>query len=310
MTVSRLDDPKLAQLIADNATLALFVMDDRQHCTFMNVAAEQLTGFSLSEVLAAGKPLHDLIHHKRPDGRHYPITECPIDRALPERARTQGTDVFVRKDGGMYPVAFTASPILEGGKPIGTVIEVRDLTAELEAQRSLVEKDERFHFLCENVPVQIWTALPDGGIDYVTRQTAEHFGMSPEDLLREGWLSVLHPDEVKATVERWTRSLTTGEPYEHEFRLRLADGRYATHLARAVPQRDASGRIVRWIGTNTNIDEQKEQRRQIAALLQEVEAQLEESRQALLQMRGEKDAAEARVAELEARLAINTARSS
>lgn len=303
MTDKRLQDPRLAQLIADNATLALFVMDDRQRCTFMNAAAEQLTGFRLSEVLDADKPLHDLIHHRRPDGRHSPIAECPIDRALPERARTQGTDVFVHKDGRMYPVAFTASPILEAGVPVGTIIEVRDLTDEMETQRTLAEKDERFLFLCENVPVQIWTALPDGGIDYVTRQTASNFGTTPEDLLREGWLSVLHPDDVKATVERWTRSLTTGAIYEHEFRLRLADGRYATHLARAVPQRDAAGTILRWIGTNTNIEEQKEERRQIAALLQEVEAQLAASGESVLQMRREKEAAERRVAELEARLA-------
>jgi PAS domain S-box-containing protein len=291
---------RLAQLIADNATLALFVMDAHQHCAFMNAAAEELTGFSRDEVLSAGKPLHDLVHHTYPDGRPFPIGECPIDRALPERARTRGEDVFIRKDGSRVPVAFTASPVLEDGLPVGTVLEVRDLTPEREAARALRERDERYEFLAENVPVQIWTALPDGRLDYVTRQTASHFGLSPEQVLREGWISVLHPDDVEPTVARWKQSLATGDRYELEFRLRMADGSYATHLARAVPQRDAGGAIVRWFGTNTNIEEQKEERRRIAALLEEVEAQAKESADAIVALRTERDGALARIAELDA----------
>lgn len=118
------------KVIALNASLALFLMDDRQRCVFMNPAAEEMTGFAFAEVAASGKPLHDIIHHKRPDGRPYPMQDCPIDRALPEKNRTRGEDVFVRKDGSFYPVAFTASPIMRDGKPVATVIEVRDTTAE------------------------------------------------------------------------------------------------------------------------------------------------------------------------------------
>ncbi|WNG49962.1 DUF4118 domain-containing protein [Archangium minus] len=112
--------------ITHNATLGLVMMDARQHCVFMNPAAEKITGFTLDEM--QGKPLHDFIHHTRPDGTHYPMSECPIDRALPTRAQEQGEDVFIRKDGSFYPVAFTASPIVEDGKATGTVIELRDTT--------------------------------------------------------------------------------------------------------------------------------------------------------------------------------------
>lgn len=128
----------------------------------MNAAAERLTGFSLEEILARDQPLHDIIHHRRPDGRPFPIDECPIDRALPQRAREQGEDVFVHKGGHFYAVAFTASPILEGGVPVGTVIEVRDLGAERHQADALRESEARYRFLAETIPVQIWTALPDG----------------------------------------------------------------------------------------------------------------------------------------------------
>ena len=111
------------EAVCNNATVALFIMDGRQHCTYMNSAAEKLTGFTLSEV--QGRPLHYFVHHTRPDGTPYPLEECPIDRALPENNQEQGEDIFVHKDGSFYPVAFTASPIRENGVPVGTIIEVR-----------------------------------------------------------------------------------------------------------------------------------------------------------------------------------------
>ncbi len=131
---------------------------------------------------------------------------------------------------------------------------------------ALRDSEERFRFLAESVPVQIWTALPDGNLDYVTEQTGRHFGLSAAALLASGWQNVVHPEDLPLAGERWTRSLTTGEPYSIEFRLKLASGEFAWHLARAVAQRDESGKIVRWFGTNTNIEEQREQRRHVQEL--------------------------------------------
>lgn len=109
--------------VCENATAALFVMDEQQHCVYMNRAAELLTGYTLTEV--QGGPLHDFLHHTRPDGRPYPLAECPIDRAAPLNNQEQGEEVFVHKDGHFYPVAFTASPIRHEPGVVGTVIEVR-----------------------------------------------------------------------------------------------------------------------------------------------------------------------------------------
>ena len=115
--------------ILDNATVSTFLMDDRQHCVYMNAAAERLTGFTFEET--QGRPLHDVIHHTRPDGTHFPLHECAIDRAFPENDRQQGEEVFVHKSGRFYPVTFTASPVRDDqGSTVGTVIEVRDITDE------------------------------------------------------------------------------------------------------------------------------------------------------------------------------------
>jgi PAS domain S-box-containing protein len=154
-----LDDERwsrLALAIANNATVALLVMDEHQRCTFMNPAAERLTGFTFAELRAKDLPLHDIIHHTHPDGRPYPMADCPIDRAFPTRMQERGEDVFIRPDGSFYSVAFTASPLLEDGRTVGTVIEVRETTAEKRAQAALEESRERYRHMFQSVGVSIW----------------------------------------------------------------------------------------------------------------------------------------------------------
>ena len=134
----RASETSLLNALCDNASGAMFILDERQHCIYMNPAARELTGFSLDEL--RGRPLHDCIHHTRPDGSPYPLEECPIDRAFPESSRERGRETFVHKDGRFYPVEYTASPVREHGSVVGTVLEVRDIASELEAVRSLEEE--------------------------------------------------------------------------------------------------------------------------------------------------------------------------
>ena len=138
------------EAVSNNATLALFIMDENQRCVFMNPAAEKLTGYKMDEV--GDKPLHDYVHNKKPDGSHYPLEECPIDRVFPQNYQEQGEEIFVHKDGSFYPVSFTASPIRESDKTVGTIIEVRNITEEkddsietrqlLDAERAAREESE------------------------------------------------------------------------------------------------------------------------------------------------------------------------
>jgi PAS domain S-box-containing protein len=109
--------------------------------------------------------------------------------------------------------------------------------------------------LADSVPNQVWTAMPDGKLDYVNARVLEYFGRSFDEMIGMGWQDVIHPDDIARVLETWTRSLHTGEPYEVEFRLRRADGEYHWHIARAMPERDASGRLVKWFGSNTDVQD-------------------------------------------------------
>ncbi len=137
----------LINTITNNTQQALFLMNDRQVCTYMNPAAEQMTGFKMEEV--RDKPLHYYVHHTHPDGSHFPIEDCAIDRALPTKAQTKGEEVFIHRDGRFYPVAFTASPIVDNGVPIGTVIEARDTTEEKRIEEALRSKEKQTMLMLE-----------------------------------------------------------------------------------------------------------------------------------------------------------------
>jgi len=121
------------EAVLNNATVGVILLDDGQRCSYMNAAAEELTGYTLAE--AQGRVMHDVVHHTRPDGSPFPLAECPIDHAFPEDRKVQGEEIFVHKDGRFYPVAFTASPVHdEAARTIGTILEIRDIGAEKQAQ--------------------------------------------------------------------------------------------------------------------------------------------------------------------------------
>ncbi len=124
--------------------------------------------------------------------------------------------------------------------------------------RLTIEGDERFLFLGDAVPHQVWTAAPDGHLTYVNQRVLEYFGRSHQQILSSGWLDMLHPDDVDECTKRWGSCLGTGEPYYFEFRLwSVQANAYRWHEARALPQRNEAGAIVQWYGANTDIDARK-----------------------------------------------------
>ena len=126
------------------------------------------------------------------------------------------------------------------------------------AEEKLAEATIRFQTFVETIPQLVWTAEPDGTLDYVNHQVLKYFNRSYEEMTGWNWKEVLHPEDVPGCLERWNQALESGEPYEIEFRLkRGSDETYHWHLGRALPLRDQNGNIFKWLGTTTDISELK-----------------------------------------------------
>ncbi|QDZ09234.1 PAS domain S-box protein [Sphingomonas panacisoli] len=129
--------------------------------------------------------------------------------------------------------------------------------AERDARIALTDSNTRFRTLADTMPQMVWSTLPDGYHDYFNARWYEYTGMPDGSTDGEGWNGMFHPDDQERAWARWRQSLTSGDPYEIEYRLRYRDGTYRWVLGRALPIRDDEGKIVRWFGTCTDIHEQK-----------------------------------------------------
>ena len=176
-------------------------------------------------------------------------------------------------------VDFIFQPIIDAdGAVEGIFVQGSDVTDREAALSALREGEARFRTIANLVPQMIWSTRPDGYHDYYNERWYEFTGVPPGSTDGDGWDGMFHPDDREQAWERWQHSLATGEPYEVEYRLRDRDGDYHWVLGRALPVRDVSGAIVRWMGTCTEIHE-----------LKRVQQQLEESQAALREADRQKD---------------------
>ena len=134
--------------------------------------------------------------------------------------------------------------------------QLQDEIAERkQAENELRESAERFRFLAESMPQKIFTAKPNGEVDYLNRQWMEFTGLRFEQMKDWGWQRFIHPNDVGDNLQQWRHSIQTGEPFQFEHRVRRHDGEYRWHLSRAHAMRDRKDQVVMWIGSNTDIEE-------------------------------------------------------
>ena len=149
------------------------------------------------------------------------------------------------------------SPLLdESGKPAGVLAVVIETTERVRAEKALRDSEAQFRTFAAAMPNHVWSADVDGRLDWFNQQVFEYTGAGPDDLLGDGWGKVVEPQDLERAVAAWQKALRESSVYEVQFRLRRRDGVYRWHLARAMPIRDGARKVVRWIGTNTDIDDQ------------------------------------------------------
>jgi PAS domain S-box-containing protein len=180
---------------------------------------------------------------------------------------------FIQKNGRRVWVQNSVSLLRsEAGEAPDTVIVVcEDINRRKEAEEALRESEDRFRTLADHIPPFAWMADRDGSIFWYNRRWFEYTGTTLEEVRGWGWTRVHHPDHIERVVAKISHCFASGEDWEDTFPLRGKDGNYRWFLSRAVPIRNPQGEIFRWLGTNTDITQQKE----IESALQEVRKELE-----------------------------------
>jgi len=131
------------------------------------------------------------------------------------------------------------------------------MTEQHHADAAIKTQEAELRDVVDTIPAIVWSALPDGSNAYVNSRFVEYCGMQPEEIAGTGWHKATHPDDLERHNAKWLAAVASGEPFEDEVRFRRADGQYRWHLQRGVPLRDEVGRIVRWFGVLTDIEDRK-----------------------------------------------------
>lgn len=141
------------------------------------------------------------------------------------------------------------------GKTDGILVFVFEVTNMVIAEKQAEVSEKRFGFLLNAMPQQVWTAKPDGTIDYINEVICNELNIKTS-MFSKRWYEYVHPDDRVDCRKKWQHALETGDEYMVEVRLKMQDGQYKWHLGRAIPLIE-DGQVKLWVGTNTNIDLQK-----------------------------------------------------
>ncbi|WP_218119328.1 PAS domain S-box protein [Brevundimonas sp. 374] len=161
---------------------------------------------------------------------------------------------------------------------------VRSATERARSEAALRDSEAQFRVFAQATPIQIWASWADGSLYWFNPQVYAYSGLAEGALDgTTGWGKIVHPDDLDWASERWVQALASGQVYENEFRIRRHDGVYRTFMVRAEPVYDEEGRILRWVGSNTDIEDLRRQSAELARFNETLEEQVAERTSALMQ---------------------------
>ena len=222
----------------------------------------------------ASKSAPSLLHFEifDKDGLPVPNEQLPIRRASRGEEVADYEFEWRFPDGESRSFYGNATPLRNAhGNIAGAVAAFIDITWRNRAEAALRESEERYRQLASAMPQLVWSASPDGVVDYYNARAAEYGITATSPPTNDDWAPAIHPDDLAPTWEAWGEAVTCGQTYQKEHRLLMANGGYRWHLSRAQPHRNEEGIIVKWFGTATDIDDFK----QAEAALRESEARLQ-----------------------------------
>jgi PAS domain S-box-containing protein len=207
-----------------------------------------------------------------------PAIEAAACQAVRTRKCWEVEFRIIRPDGAVRWIAAKARVLPgEHGAP-GHVLGINtDITERKETEEALRQSEAYFRQLANTMPQIVWVARPDGLLHYYNQRWYEFTGFAPGAGDHDSWRSVLHPEDVQHCLGAWRAAVESGQPFQTECRLRdYRTGRYRWFLARALPVRNEQGQIIRWFGTSTDIEDQKQAEAAVAEARDHLEQVVEE----------------------------------
>ncbi|MDH6269275.1 PAS domain S-box-containing protein [Rhizobium sp. SG_E_25_P2] len=172
---------------------------------------------------------------------------------------------------------FIYHPIRDNdGETIGIFVQGHDITEQKLAQDAALESEARFRSLAQSIPNHAWTTDRDGRLEWCNERVTDYSGLSLAEMMGRPIGATLHPDDQQRAQAAWAAARMAGEPFQAEIRLRRRDGAYRWHITRAIPSKDENGAILRWVGTNTDIEDQKTTEAQLEYLAETLEQRVNE----------------------------------
>jgi PAS domain S-box-containing protein len=262
------EEAELRRLALEAARMGTWEMDLSTGRTRWDSRTQQIVG----RVVDGPIGMEEAIASIHPDDRTEAMERARV-LSIPGSLEEYSMEKRIVRPDGTIRWTYWSGRRLEGSdeKPPRVVGTVQDITERLAAEDALRTSEQNFRRLAESIPQLVWTARPDGHLEYSNERWHEFTGIPADDGGDGGWLSSLHPEDGARTAAVWRRSLATGEPFEIEFRFRRLDGEHRWFLGRALPLRSDDGEIIRWFGTLTDVDEQKRTRDELERLYREVE---------------------------------------
>jgi PAS domain S-box-containing protein len=265
------------------ANAPIIVWDRQFLISRFNRAFESLTGRKAGEVI--GRSLEVLFPSEKVK------SSMELIKNTLTGERWEAVEIDIRHvDGSVRTVLWNSATILasDGKTPLATIAQGQDITERKQAEAELHESERRYRTLADSLPHLVWTCQADGPCDYLSPRWVEYTGVSEADQLGYGWLQQLHPDDRERVIAEWSAVAPRGGLFDIEFRIRRADGVYRWFKTRAIPFCDNDGQVVKWFGSNTDIDDSKRAEAEIRLLNADLEQrvavrtqQLEESNKEL-----------------------------
>lgn len=221
------------------------------------VGNRELIGRSIRDALPEieGQGLYELLDRVYQSGEPY------VGRGVPIKLRQADSELLKQ-----YYVDFVYQPIRDSaGQVSGIFIEGSDVTDAVKANHALRESEKHLRQLANTIPHLAWLAEPDGQILWFNDRWYEYTGTSPKEMEGWGWQSVHDPKRLPDIIENYKQCLVNGDPMEMTFPLRSASGEFRTFFTRATPLRDEAGKILQWLGTNTDIHEMEQVQEELKA---------------------------------------------